>query len=206
VRIAGKVSGFGNPAPVIGDATVSLVSRTGGNLGTGKSGTDGTFDVSAPSSTGKPVDAFIRVSAASRADTEVYPPTPWVADGRNLNIVVLKAGEIGLVYASAKPAAVQRKAGNGTVTIAVQDCDQKPVAGATVSVTANGKAVGTVAYIDGKDISTSATATGEAGVAIIFNVPPGSIEVAATTDDKQKLRAHTIDARADVATATSVLP
>jgi hypothetical protein len=94
-----------------------------------------------------------------------------------------------------------QQAGKGMIGLVVADCNGVPLAGATVT----SEPAGTVVYDNGSLPSSSATSTGADGRAYIFNVTAGTVNVRASSGG-MTLRAHDINARADVVTTTAIEP
>src|SRR5207249_12122244 len=66
--------------------------------------------------------------------------------------------------------------GDGTILLTVDDCNDMPLAGATIS----SSPPGAVRYFDSVQPSMTATATDIGGVAMIANLPPGNVKVTAS--------------------------
>jgi hypothetical protein len=92
-------------------------------------------------------------------------------------------------------------AGKAVLAVHVVDCDGNSVAGATIAT----NPAGLVRYIAGTAPSTTATVTDSTGQAFIFNVPAEPVVVSANLG-ASVLRAHTINARADLVTEAEVGP
>ncbi len=99
---------------------------------------------------------------------------------------------------------VTQEAGNGVLIVAVTDCDQASVEGATVSITPS---VGTLKYAgsDGIPSTTDYSSTQAAGIAYFFNVPPGTYTIGAQVSGMD-LRDNAVKAYADSNTTLVVAP
>jgi hypothetical protein len=146
---------------------------------------------------GVPLNGYVRVSKGGYVTTYGYPAVPLAANTVQ-SLLVPTSAEIDLVEFAT---GVTQAAGNGLIGVVVADCDGTPIQGATVAVNVSG----TVRYNSGSTPSSSATSTAADGVAYVFNVAAGDVIVSATGGG-HVLRAHTINARADVVTLTEVRP
>lgn len=199
VVLGGVVSTTGSGGTTnVASATVSAF-RTGNStaLVSGTSTASGAYSLSIP--TGNlPVDGYLAATKASYLDTYVYPSEPAAKDG-NLDVSMLTSSTFGFLQTFA---GVSQNAAKGVVIVQVVDCNDAPIAGATVSSTPGG----TVRYLSGGTPSSSATSTDADGVAFIFNVGPGDVAIAASATGGS-FRSHTVNARASSAiTATRIAP
>jgi hypothetical protein len=92
-------------------------------------------------------------------------------------------------------AGATQSAANGTIIMAVLDCSNVPIEGATISAKQGGVEVGAQ-----QDLSQL-----QPGAFIVFDVPPGDTVVGATFNGMD-LRAHTVEVLAAANTATAVRP
>jgi hypothetical protein len=176
---------------------VGAYPRAGGAaLATAVSSGTGTFQLTVPTG-GVPLDGYILAKKATYLDTYLYAPTPLAADTNQARMLMLTSQQFQQLQAIAM---TTQSAGKGVVGIVVSDCDNHPLAGVTVTASS-----GTVIYNKQGLPSIDATATGADGVALIFNVTPGSVTVGAT-GGAGAFRSHAIDVRADVVTTTAVQP
>jgi hypothetical protein len=135
-------------------------------------------------------------------DTYLYPPRPLAEDSAQGVLLLLttapQGGSLGLLSGIA---GVPQQDGNGVIGMVVADCNYNPIAGAVVT----SEPAGTVRYDSGSLPSSTATATAADGRAYIFNLTPGTVNVRATVNG-MTLRAHDVNARANVVTTTAIQP
>jgi hypothetical protein len=87
------------------------------------------------------------------------------------------------------------------VLLTIQDCNGIAVTGATVS----SMPAGPVRYVEGIMPSMTATATDVTGVAVIGNLPPGTVTVT-TTVDGMMFRPRQLEVVADSFLETEIMP
>ena len=220
----GSGSGFaclGAPLPTTAPATITI---TGNSTTAGLSGQmllptvtidlfEGTATVPTKSTTsdlngaysvlistsGVPVDGYIHGTKATYKDSYLYPPRPLATDTGNATLLLVTPGTFGLLESLG---GVTQNAGDGWIGVVVSDCNDMPVAGATVTTAP----AGTVRYNAAGGVpSNTATATDADGVAYVFNVAAGDVTVQAQAGGNT-LREHVINARADVVTTTVIQP
>ena len=148
---------------------------------------------------GTPVNGFLKLAKSGYLTTYAYPSRPLAADAVD-NVLMITSSEFTLLSGAVS---VTQTAGNGFVGVVVEDCDGHPLSGATVSVSPAGTS--TVKYNSGSTPSGSATSTSADGVAYVFNVTAGNVTVQASSGG-HTLRAHIVNARADVITLTVIQP
>jgi hypothetical protein len=150
---------------VVSDATGAF---TTGNIATG----------------GVPFSGFLLAAHDGDRSSAVFPPTPLAADAANVPVLLTPTGTFALIE---QVAGVQQDdAANGALLVAITDCANTPVAGATLSVKQNNAEVGT--QFDLGQVAAQAK-----GVFFVFNVPAGNAEISATFET------HTFPARTVVA-------
>lgn len=127
---------------------------------------------------GTPVDGvYLAASASGRVDTFHAPSRP-VTEDLTIPFAVLSTmqssslalGALGMPFT----------AGTGAVFVTVADCNDRPIAGATVA----SSPAATVRYFDGIQPSMSATATDAGGVTLIANIPPGKVTLTVTLGER----------------------
>jgi hypothetical protein len=199
IRIAGTAATIGPSGPVPkSGVTIEVFKTSGGSASpTTTTGGDGTYSLDATTG-GAPLDGFARARAQGLLDTDVYPAAPFAADAPATSFILVTSQQLGLL---AQFGGVQRQNNTAVLSLGVVDCDNKPVAGAKVTVPG-----GRVVYTAGGRPDSGATETSSDGVAFVFNVPAGNVDVSATADDDVAMRSHRVNARADVITATSIAP
>lgn len=149
---------------------------------------------------GTPLDGYLKGTIATYKDTYVYPPYPLAADVDNAAALLITQSTFNLLQGLS--GAQSQNAANGFIGVLVTDCDQNPVAGATVTSNPPGT---DVKYNQGGIPAAAATSTDTDGLAYIFNVPAGMVTVDAVAQGNS-LREHAINARANVITTTIVAP
>jgi hypothetical protein len=136
---------------------------------------------------------------AGFSDAWYYPAAPFRHDRAALELVVFDAAAQGLIAAIAQ---VTIQPGTGALALGVDDCSGHAMFGATVASSPAGK----VRYVSEQGLpSPMGTATSSKGQALIFNVPPGSVELTATVNG-QTLRSKTVTVRDGTITATTLTP
>lgn len=126
---------------------------------------------------GVPVDrVYIHASGSDRIPTFYAPPRPLTESlQRDLGVTStmqaasLALGALGMPFT----------AGTGALLFTIRDCNNKPLANATlVAVPA-----GAIRYFDGVQPSMTATATDAGGVAMVANLPPGTVTLTVSVGD-----------------------
>ncbi len=159
-------------------------------IATTASTTGGAFVLSASNGTQMPVNAYVRATASGYWSTYLYPPTPVFTDQTGVQVVMTTKTQAGLVQ---NLTGVTIDPEKGWVSVLVLDCNGDPVEGATVT---SSPAAGDTAYQDAGGVpSTSASATSSSGVALLFNVPVGDVELNATVSG-MTLRPNTVQVHA----------
>jgi hypothetical protein len=143
--------------------------------------TTGAFTTKALTTGGVPLNAYLEGSHADVTDmmgnvtsyrtTYVFPPQ---AVSTSLpQVPILIASTQTFTQLSGLAGANQDDTVNGALFVAVTDCANKPVTGATLSVKQNNAAVGTI-------FDLGAQFPQAAGIFFVFNVPAGNTDVNAT--------------------------
>lgn len=164
------------PDTPIDGATIESFAR--GNevdpLATTTSDQYGDYALSAVNSTMAPMDAYVRASAASYWTTYLYPPSPVAANQSGVQLVMTTTTQFDLVSSLGR---VTPDSARGFVSLVVIDCAGDPVAGAVVTTEPS---TDDVIYMDEDGTpSDTAVATAEDGIALLFNVPVGAVELRA---------------------------
>lgn len=149
----------------------------------------------------EPLDGYVRGSKpdAGFYDIYYYPPAPWRRSRSSLELVILDDAARNLVSMIAN---VMIMNGTAVLALGVNDCAGEPVVGATVtSVPA-----GDVRYVAPNGIPTDQDmATTSKGQLLIFNLPPGPVQVTATARGTT-FTVRTVIGRADAITSTNLTP
>lgn len=144
-----------------------------------------------------PVDGYIAMTKTGDRDTYEYPPQALIADLADVPVLTFNTTTFSLLSQYLQTG---QQAGNGNLAIAVTDCANTAIDGATVTVKQGGTDVPNTTDIDLGTLSAMG-----AGVHAVFNVPPGDTEVNATYMG-MTLHAHVVHVFADSTTATIVRP
>jgi hypothetical protein len=153
----------------------------------------GAWTVSLPNAAATPVDGYVRASKTGHRTTYLYPPAPMAANIPNAPILLLSNTTFSIIVQFV--AQTTQAPGNGSVGLAVVDCANMPIAGATIAVTQNGAAVGN--FFDASQL--------QAGASITFDVPPGKTDINVSYNGTT-FRARSIDVFAGSTTTTVVRP
>jgi hypothetical protein len=189
----------GGLSPAAGVTVTALAATNDATIATTTSDASGAFSVTA-STGGTPLDAYFHATKANIIDAYYYPVAPFAADASDVDFLLVTSATFVTVQALL---GVTQSASESTLVVMVQDCNGNAVAGATVStIPAN-----TAVYYDGSNGLPSATAssTSTDGIAIVFNVAPGTVTVGAQAPGAA-FRSHTVKARAGTLTLTRVAP
>src|SRR6266702_2746005 len=124
------------------------------------------------STSGTPVDGYVRVTASGHITTYAYPAQPIPRDTLD-NISMVTPAEFSLLAAAA---GITPQLGKGFIGVLVKDCTGTAITGATVSTTPAATVLYNVAGVP----SSSATATASDGVAYVANVTAGDVTVKAS--------------------------
>jgi len=215
------ISCLGNPAPTDAPATVTLTGSVfsigiGGNspvegaiVQMRRAANDRNLDSNAPDGTpadgsfaltgktrGTALEAYLRSTADALVTTRVYPPLPIFLDLPMVPVPMFDP----IIVSFLSP---DQEADKGIVLILVLDCAGQPVQGATAMSTPE---AGGIIYTDDMGMpDQSATSTSASGIAILVNVPAGTVTVNATAMG-EALLAHDVASVPDEVTSTAVLP
>ncbi len=192
--VADTVSG----TSIVTASGVTVVAEDDNGTALGSAVTDGSGTYSISVSTGgKSEDIHMQGTHSGDRDTTLFPATAFYESSSNADIVIISQDDFNLI---AEFSGVTQDASNGAVGVVVLDCDGNTLSGAVVSIPG-----GDVVYVMNDQPDTSATSTDTTGVALVFNVPPGSATLSATVGG-MTLRSHTIQAAAGVTTTATIRP
>lgn len=147
---------------------------------------------------GTPIDGYLKASMTGEMDSYLYANAPLATSQSGLSVVMLTSDTYQLLQLGG---GVTQDAAKGVVAVLVLDCESQPVAGATITTSP----AGTIRYDGTTGPSTTATATGDDGIAYVFNVAAGDVTVNATAGSTA-LRSHHIVVRTGAFTTTLVTP
>ena len=125
-----------------------------------------------PGNTGMAVDGFLRAQKATLRSTFLYPPFPLTASLTSVPVLMLSDTTFTLI-AQTGFQVTQDDTQNGAFFLVVTDCSRTPIVGATLTVQQAGANVGTI-----EDLG--ALAAQAKGTFLVFNVPDGATQVAAS--------------------------
>lgn len=155
--------------------------------------TAGAWTVSIPNTAATPVDGYIRAAKGGHRTTYLYPPAPMAANIANAPILLLSTTTFNIIVQVV--ANTTQDPGKGTLGLAVVDCANMPIAGATIAVTQNGTAVGN--FFDASLL--------QPGASLTFDVPPGKTDISVSYNGTN-FRARAVDVFAGSTTTTIVRP
>ena len=179
-------------------ATVAAYSVTSSDpLATTTTDSSGGFTITTPSG-GKPIDGYLVASLAGYLTTYDYGPAPLAADATGFALGLATQTERDT---SASRVGVTPLAGHGAMLIRAVDCNDMPLAGATIAT----EPAAEERYVAGGVLSSAATMTDASGTVFVYNVAPGAVTIHATVGGRQ-LRDHVVAAYADADTFTSIQP
>jgi len=190
IAVTGTVSDINLVAqmlePVPGATVLGVV--TGGTPDSTTTDGTGAFALSLMTGT-NPIDAYLEVSKTLHHSMRVYPPSPLTADLSMVPALLLSESNFQTLVMFT---GATQSTNNGTVGLAILDCNNQPIDGAVPSLAQNGSDLG-ITPIDGSAV--------QPGLFIFFDVPPGVTTVGATFNGTA-LRAHDIDVVATTLSTT----
>jgi hypothetical protein len=142
-----------------------------------------------------PIDGYLAATKAGHRNYRFYPPSPIAMDTTVPPILLLNDQTFGLLVQLSQK---DQEPANGTVGLAVLDCENVPITGATISVKQ-----GAIEYAD--DAHVYSLDQFQPGLYFIFNVPPGVTTVTATYNG-MTMRAHDVEVLAATTSTTAVRP
>ncbi len=148
---------------------------------------------------GMPLDGFLRATKSGYVDLYMYPTGPFAASTTDAGVNMMTPGNRDYLN---NLAGGGQMGGKGLIGLQVRDASGNPVSGATISSTP----ASTYRYTNSSGLpSSNATSTSSDGVAFMFNVPSGPINITASKAG-MTFKAHVVVARADKFTTTSIVP
>src|SRR5690606_32034547 len=161
----------------------------------------GDFTLTDPTDSTTPIDAYIKATATDFMTTYVYPPYAIFETLANTPIIMVDENIYSLLGLLT---GVTQDPSNGVLIVALVDCDQVNIEGATVSIDPS---VGTIKYAGAGGIpgTDDYSATQSSGIAYIFNVPPGEYTISASKS-VMDLRDNTVKSYAGSNTTLVVAP
>lgn len=165
-------------------------------LGTATSDAQGKYAITIPTS-GHVVDAYVHASKSGYVDNDSFPAAPFQADVTDANANMITTSNYGFLKLLGGG-----HDGNAVVVVEVLDVASMSVAGATVAST---PAAAAVKYSDSNGTPTATMSTAADGVAFLFDVTPGHVDVSAMKTG-MTFKTHGLAAHADRFTTTVVTP
>ncbi len=159
----------------------------------------GTYSLADPTNSTVPLENYLKATSAGFLDTYVFPPAALSEDTTS-PIMMMSQAIINLLAF----AGITQEAGNGLLIIAVVDCDQAALEGATITTVPATELL--YAGANGLPGATPFTETQAPGIAYAFNVPPGDYQISAVAADGTALRTMTAKSFADATSAAVVAP
>lgn len=150
---------------------------------------------------GVPLDLFFAISANGYITTYYYPPYMLTHD---IDYSVLGPTQLFTMDARNNLQAASQLTFDptkGQMIVTVNDCNGRPVPGATISTSP----AGTIRYFAGVVPSTTATATDQLAVVLVANLPPGNVALSATVNG-MNLKSHNVQIVADAIVQTAIQP
>lgn len=135
------------------------------------SASNGAFATGALNTNGRAVHAYLKAMKKGYRTTFAYPPVPYSTSSTTLVVPMMSDAVFSTVKTSL--GAQQNDAHNGALLVAVLDCNDQPIAGATLSVRRGMSSVGNI-----RELGTVLPA--DDGVFVVFNVPDGKVRVSAS--------------------------
>jgi hypothetical protein len=205
VTISGTVmqrQAIGNPTPV---ADAVIAGYRNGNDTTPEamttSNAQGAYSLTV-STSGGPLDGYLKATKAGLKDAYLYPPAPITADAVAPMNMVSQATWDTLVGIALGGGTQQTT--NGLIALIVVNggtADSMPVAGAVVT----SNPASTVRYNNGI-LPNGMTSTAADGTAFLLNVTATAPVTVSATAPGLTLKSHSLTARANVLTTTLITP
>ncbi len=139
---------------------------------------------------GQALSGYVKATASGVLDAYVYPQAPITKDGMLSIETFTSPLPMGLDPTTAQ------------LVIEVHDCNDTPLAGATISFTPAG---GTIQYVKNGQTDPTATSTDSSGAAIVLNYPPGTPTLNAVVGGIQ-LRPHQFPVTANTVVSADIQP
>jgi hypothetical protein len=171
VNLGGSVddSALGSNGNAVVGGTVTAFSAGDASLGSAPTENGGVYALDATTG-GKPVE-YLTLQASGYTTMRLYPHAPITASTTVAKIGMFTSTDVSDL---ATTAGVTPASGKAIAVITVTDCNSTSVPGATI--TAPGSAVVKYFHADG---SANGTSTDSTGTAVVFNLAPGTVMLAA---------------------------
>ncbi len=196
VAISGSVNDINTSMMIVpvADAAVKAFKNGSPDLQIGSTTSDsaGAWSLPAVPTGTIPVDGYVEAKKATHRTVRLYPPSPISEDIPNAPVLLISDSTFSLLV---QFTGNTQSDANGTVGLAVVDCANTPIGGATVTVKQNGADVGTI--FDASQLQD--------GAFLVFDVPPGDTVVSASFMG-MTFRAHNVTTLAKTTSTTIVKP
>ena len=198
VKLGGTAVDPSNLSPLAGVSIDVEDAQMNTIFGPNTTDASGAFSFSM-NTNGTPVDSIeLHATAANHATIYFYAPRPITQDLATKLAMLSSLEQASL----AADAGLTFNTADGNMLLTINDCNDAPIAGATVSSTP----AGAVRYFDGVMPSPTATATDAGGVVLIANLPTtGKVTVTATAGGMQ-LPPRSFTVVANTFIETSIVP
>ncbi len=200
VSFAGTIFTLSFAAPIAGVSLDAFKVGDSAPLLSTMTDSQGHFSFSI-STGGAPIDVYLRARSATYQDLYIVPPVPLYQDYVGLSLVMYQASQLAQFRDTAN-VSLGYDASNVLVVANAVDCAGTSLSGAALSTTPAGR----VHYLIGNSFPVGAAGTDASGLALIFNVPPGTITANGTTASGDTLRAHSFSAPAGAVVETQIQP
>ena len=196
VMIGGKVAEPTNLTGISGVTVVLQSTATMTPIFTGTTDAAGMFSFNL-NTNGTPVTGVNLFGSAPGRENMYFYPTRAVTQDLAVMFALLTTQEaMGLALGAGTPL----QAGTGSILLTINDCNNVPLSGATLTASA-----GTVRYFSGINPSPTATATDGGGIALVANAPPGKVTLTAKVTT-MTLPPHDVTVVADTFIQTEIQP
>jgi hypothetical protein len=200
IMIGGKTTetGLGGESVVASVAMAAFASSNDSTpLAMATSDAQGNYTLSVMTN-GAPLDGFLQATKSGYVDLYMYPTGPFTESTMDAGVNMMSPSNKDYLNTLAGGG---QMAGKGLIGLQVRDASGNPVAGATISSTP----ASTYRYTNSSGLpSSNATSTSADGVAFMFNVPSGPINISAAKAG-MTFKAHVVVARPDKFTTTSIV-
>jgi len=200
VTVSGVAStvGLGGSTPLAGVTIAAYREGETTAVAMTTSAADGTYALVIPTN-GVALDGYLKGTQSGKKDNYLYPPKPITADIPSAPVLMITQNTFDLL---AQFAQTNQNPVNAFIGVQVFTADNMDVAGAVVT----SSPAGVVKYNGSAGRPTpSGTMTEVDGIAYIFNVPPGIVNISASGGGLTFF-SHPVNARADQLTTTLIQP
>lgn len=198
-RISGEVADANTSSP-LPNTTLTLVSDMFFQIAEPEqSGADAGYQLDLPLGNVAFPRMYVKAEAADHVRTYISNTRPVVDDLVVETRLVSTMDAVGVAMATVGP--VGFMPGTGAIFINVNDCNDVPVIGATLTTNPPSR----VFYFNNKIPSNMPTSTTPGGVTMIADLPPGLVTATVTAGDVV-YRSQTYRVEADAFTQTNITP